>query len=749
MQFLRAVRPRAASRVASLSLPQKVARGICIFNSSVSIRPSSPSGLSRIRLYPLSVSRGASMLQTEPISSSKDVECHAPNCTCQDPNARLTKSTLEKLLEFTRNLDPAFSTDADMTFLLQYLEWSEDLIGDDVAGARTLEQRHARAIPCPNNLAHRHAQATIGGLARILAAQRPSDPRHSQRVVQAWSDIERWISYTAYRWSISGQETISPEGQQAQDRIDSFNTIIPFLSIAVKLPEIMDLLLADELSRNSILNILVFSWLNERDEWFMNEHGYDPSISTADPLATIVLNTMESQLGPDFDRFGPNVALLPSRSFIPGFDWLNTFETVRNAMNRDPTDVARTALTLLRHRPISLNLLHAHLEMTNLLVFAFDDTLLAQNSIGAMTRVLSELSLRPHEPDFAPIMGKCITKCVGYLILFIQMKDSFSHTRITLLGGVIPAILRCGPWFGQDSSEYAGLVALLEVISLYLIFPSVLRPFLISARKIEKLGLVGGNRPLGAAYLKLVKLVDDRLALVQPPDGQNLDLSVKCKNCGKHDTDANFKACSGCFLPSYCSEDCQKADWRKHERECKAAEALREEGKPLPMLPEDSAYLSQFAMAQVNRHRAEIVRVWIEEGPTRAPLVSFDFSLDPEGVMVTGKQCFESTPEKAARPALFAAEAGAADAAESAYFMARWAEMMVRPEHYDVAIVGMFTPLGERLQETWVSIGIKEELRDGEGTVWDKLVKTVEGGFECGLSGAPIIESDISQSPIL
>ncbi|KAJ7490676.1 hypothetical protein FB451DRAFT_1220766 [Mycena latifolia] len=225
--------------------------------------------------------------------------------------------------------------------------------------------------------------------------------------------------------------------------------------------------------------------------------------------------------------------------------------------------------------------------------------------------------------------------------------------------------------------------------------------------------------------------------MVRPRDGTHIDLHVNCMNCGKHDTEAVFKDCSGCFLYSYCSEDCQKADWAKHEEECQSMQEARRKGDVLPMLPEDFAYLFQFAMALVNRHRAEIVRVWKEEQPARTPLVSFDFSEDPNGVMRVGAECLETLPGRTAETGMFVQELGTVIDA-TWYFSARWKEIMARPVHDEDALVCVYLPHGKYVMPKWMFIRIDEEYLEDEGTVLEKLIKTVEGGVEYGLSEPPV-----------
>ncbi|KAJ7640878.1 hypothetical protein DFH06DRAFT_1215498 [Mycena polygramma] len=45
-------------------------------------------------------------------------------------------------------------------------------------------------------------------------------------------------------------------------------------------------------------------------------------------------------------------------------------------------------------------------------------------------------------------------------------------------------------------------------------------------------------------------------------------MSSNCAKCSKPDNDQSFKCCSRCKNTVYCSQDCQKADWKSHKTVC-------------------------------------------------------------------------------------------------------------------------------------------------------------------------------------
>ena len=44
-----------------------------------------------------------------------------------------------------------------------------------------------------------------------------------------------------------------------------------------------------------------------------------------------------------------------------------------------------------------------------------------------------------------------------------------------------------------------------------------------------------------------------------------------CAHCGKHGDTQTIRLCTGCKAIRYCSRDCQKGDWSRHNAACKKA----------------------------------------------------------------------------------------------------------------------------------------------------------------------------------
>ncbi|KAJ7160230.1 hypothetical protein C8R46DRAFT_1353974 [Mycena filopes] len=654
-------------------------------------------------------------------SPSKEYEaCSSgdPNCICQQPQARLSGNTLENLREFTRatGSTPGALTEDDLSFALQYLKSS------DVPGPR--------ATTCTKNYALSHSVVALEFLTKVfMLGER--DPRIVQRVVEAWPDIEHWTRHIFTQGIILGTFVVGGEAG-AQQTVTAFNTIIPFFSILAAVPEFRTRLLAEP-SKEIILSLLLYCWTGETSEAFTSQRSYVPSMSAALPLVELLTAI------PD-----------PEAAAVQFFRTLVAHRTELDALSSTepesyPAKVAANALALLRNLPPPLLLAYHHIQMINHLALGgpYSDALLAQHAIRAVTRVLSNFT--SNQSASPRDMELVASSSLGFLIRFMPTKDGFSHVRMALQAGILPAILRCDMLLPDGSDVRAGLQEVLDIIALYTVYPSVLHPFLASVRRTAELDIVDPNKLIHAAYLKLVEFVNERMDMVQHRCTHKISLNDKCATCGKEDAVGAFKACSGCFSFSYCSESCQRRHWAyDHERDCKLTQTFRKEGRPLAMSEADMDGVLHLAFSQINLHGAEIARVWRSEGPTRTPLVSFDFTEDPAGVMTIGKACLDTPPGKTGETGVYFPEMRSVLDGR-AYFRSIWETTISRTAHDDDAIVCVFVPQGDTPKAKLGFFGMNTELFQADGTVFERLVRTVEDGRNYGELGPPVFFAEDKQ----
>ena len=54
----------------------------------------------------------------------------------------------------------------------------------------------------------------------------------------------------------------------------------------------------------------------------------------------------------------------------------------------------------------------------------------------------------------------------------------------------------------------------------------------------------------------------------------NVSKSHSCNNCGKVEKGRKFKQCSSCKCVRYCSQKCQKEQWKDHKTLCQSIREL-------------------------------------------------------------------------------------------------------------------------------------------------------------------------------
>ncbi|KAJ7160259.1 hypothetical protein C8R46DRAFT_1107533 [Mycena filopes] len=628
---------------------------------------------------------------------------HGPDCECEDPEARLTKATLETLIKFSKTFlvkpcPPV--TDDDVAFTLGYLRAS------DIPPADT--------SCCTQTLAITHAMAALKALTWMLTKGSPSAPI-VQHTVQAWPDLEEWIAEIFTSWLVGGRLR-----RDEMTMVSGYTHILDFFTnIVLHVPEVRKLMLTEP-SRERTLSMLLFCWTIE--ESMAAEDGVPPFLSAALPLASLFARDHKPEVTAAVDLFRTLKALRVQ------------FDPVRELLDVEytPDAIARRALSLVRNPNNSTSGHRGVLHVRMLNLFAqgseYSDALLAQHSVRDVTRYLHELTSESQK-----FVQAGINPCVEYLTSSIPKKDGFSNARMALQAGLLPALLRSAGLLVESDADLSGLEKLLHIISLYLIYPSARHAFSVSVQKIKQLDDINRDTSVYAAYQKLVRLIDDRLITTQRWCSTKIETGAKCAKCGKDDNASTLRACTGCVNVSYCSENCQKEHWSSHEAGCNETTALRKAGTPLDMSQSDADGIFQFAMSQINLRAGEIARVWKEEGPTRTPLICFDFTEDPMGVLTVGKRCVDTLPgsTRATGGVVYFHEMKVMiDAA--GYYNSLWLETISRKVHDEHGIVCVYVPQGETPKGKWMLFSMNPDLVREQGTVFEKLVRTVEDGIEFG-----------------
>ncbi|KAJ6591035.1 hypothetical protein DFH09DRAFT_1138382 [Mycena vulgaris] len=612
---------------------------------------------------------------------SAPLDRHDPDCSCEDPNARLTSATLDELVEIKSNLKPLEMSpdeiDEKATLALQYLKASDIPSRDKGCCSHVLSQFHAHFALCT--------------LANISYLVRPApDSQFVARLVEAWPGIWEWLDYTFENWVIS---PLFLDRNNA-NRYHAFQGIIISLRSFVKIPALCELILAAGGGKKAFV-MLGSCWLYEIEDEFKNASKDNPFLTATEPL--LDLGTFKSSSPPDvfFGCIMPSTqdAGKPARVALDHLAWYltNTFWS-----------------------PPAIFILDYHIRMVTKMSTALPylNALLAQHSVRTITRILVSLTSGPYDAITAPGIAQCIDSCVDYLETTLPAADGFAWTTHAVQIGLIPAMLRAQTWFPDmpdDSEVQSTLIKLLRLLSLYSMYPSLLRVLVRSLKRTRELRLpdtIRDNPPVWTAYVELEDLVKDRSSLF------DADMIIRCQNpsCGKIDTHNDFSSCSNCFTVSYCSPECQKAHWKDgHRVDCKTLTELRQEGKAPSVSPEDYDFATKLVIEEVRRRKEEVIRVWKKEMPARTPVVSVNYFLDdPKGILVAG------SPNKFPPQGY----------SEFRQVRDMWENVISQDIHREHIVIGAYLPHGTtgKLHFLWMGIGAEQT----EGTIVERLIKTVE-----------------------
>ncbi|KAF7293859.1 MYND-type domain-containing protein [Mycena chlorophos] len=140
-----------------------------------------------------------------------------------------------------------------------------------------------------------------------------------------------------------------------------------------------------------------------------------------------------------------------------------------------------------------------------------------------------------------------------------------------------------------------------------------------------------------APWQALLELVRQRSSVLSEPgrEGGVVDTLRACHNlnCNAINTKKTFKVCSRCLVAHYCSELCQRADYRggDHRTQCLDLQEQRDYEKSL-FTPRDLRFIPRLLNHEYEQNAAsigtQIVKLW-RRNPAAIPCVKFDLSTGP------------------------------------------------------------------------------------------------------------------------
>ncbi|KAJ7051508.1 hypothetical protein C8F01DRAFT_1174773 [Mycena amicta] len=226
-----------------------------------------------------------------------------------------------------------------------------------------------------------------------------------------------------------------------------------------------------------------------------------------------------------------------------------------------------------------------------------------------------------------------------FVLLTGHIITPLSQTRVVeaLRAGILPLIVahaRNPPMAERPEPIGGSLLFILTPILLELtVFHSVLTQLRIS---LEELGdikpTVFAHPTVGKIWVPLVKLVRERLEVVKMYEAGQLTKLRACDNleCSAIREAGQIQRCSGCQSAYYCSQACQKVDYKsgKHREMCSTLRSRRDD-YCAAVGDEDRAFLRALVNYEYDKLRAELAVGLVgvmSLHPQSTPYVVFDFS---------------------------------------------------------------------------------------------------------------------------
>jgi hypothetical protein len=248
----------------------------------------------------------------------------------------------------------------------------------------------------------------------------------------------------------------------------------------------------------------------ESEGWFEMPQSHSPFTSAAAPLATLLQAHLDGKKSKD--------------------DFFIVFQLVAASAKLDPPRVASMALGRVKDpASIPLATLAAHIGMIRILGLSssYSPALLARNSIQDIIRILDELTSGEYDPTTAQEVQACIYPCLRYLSQSFVCSDGCSFVAQALHTGILPPLIRSSKWMLPDSEGHVALWTVLEVVSVYTIYPSVLWPFVAAIQAMAGMGANFFNQIDPTIEKELITtcgIITHRLAMWLP------SVTLKCKN---------------------------------------------------------------------------------------------------------------------------------------------------------------------------------------------------------------------------
>ncbi|RDB22028.1 hypothetical protein Hypma_010936 [Hypsizygus marmoreus] len=295
------------------------------------------------------------------------------------------------------------------------------------------------------------------------------------------------------------------------------------------------------------------------------------------------------------------------------------FDEVHLALGKDPLETSRVTLESIRKRIdgadldfgcliSDLHILHVFCHWN---IMPLRDALFSRHGFQTVQKVMEHLLAC--EGDDQPKASLCLTFCVKYLIISLQLERGRAWAYRIFDAPILRTILQASIWLTTDEFY---LAAALDAITPYMLFRSVLYRAERAAEIVAELGLepqMDKEGPVYQSFQRFKTLLSERLEVAE---GHSLGTKV-CENakCSKVSKSKELMKCGGCKKVFYCSKACQVQSWKHgpHRALCKLlteepgrAEYASGVGE-IKLLPEDYKLVRKIIHHDITKHSEEFV----------------------------------------------------------------------------------------------------------------------------------------------
>ncbi|KAI0046563.1 hypothetical protein FA95DRAFT_1606770 [Auriscalpium vulgare] len=204
--------------------------------------------------------------------------------------------------------------------------------------------------------------------------------------------------------------------------------------------------------------------------------------------------------------------------------------------------------------------------------------IIRKGAVPVVTKAFVRLAKRYTVDDIS--VRAAIGVCANSLRKFTQEIDAIKCVRAMVLGGLLQAYIDLDPMLRHSNA--------IQIRALTLLFNDVLPRYLVYGTVVHAVGTTWDklDTPQNCAVIMWSRFKDEwnfvlyRLAIGRVVQ-EGIDggkATLRCNNCDRCLPKDSMKRCARCHFASYCSRDCQTADWTNyHKTYCKLTVQAAEE----------------------------------------------------------------------------------------------------------------------------------------------------------------------------